>query len=342
MVLRKRGSRSLWSVVVFSLALLLAIPVTAWASTVVDTANGTWTAHPGQQTVYQTSVQQPINTDGSSNFKANGKAVIPVKFGLSQGTSDFVFESIWSDNPTNTANDNSFLSFEPDEPVTFNDITELSAEYAFTLGDCHGGSLRWQVRTDSTHAVHIYYGSPPQFGNGGVNGCTGANSQTGDNLIGLTDLRYDTSQYAGGTFYDTYAHTQELIGNTPILRASLVLDSGWQDAPNGDQRLTLESATFGTAAFSDTFVPQPATPLTATCPTQEATIKIQKTAGLPSGPVNEPVSIQPQDNNGIFRIVDCKYMYNLATSSLSGVGKYQVSAVINETEASPPAVFDLR
>ena len=30
------------------------------------------------------------------------------------------------------------------------------------------------------------------------------------------------------------------------------------------------------------------------------------------------MTIQPQDNNGIFRIVDCKYMYNLATSSLIG------------------------
>ena len=43
------------------------------------------------------AVQQPINADGSSNFKANGKAVIPVKFALSQGPGAFVFESIWSD-----------------------------------------------------------------------------------------------------------------------------------------------------------------------------------------------------------------------------------------------------
>ena len=32
------------------------------------------------------------------------------------------------------------------------------------------------------------------------------------------------------------------------------------------------------------------------------------------------MTIQPQDNDGIFRIVDCKYMYNLATSSLMGAG----------------------
>jgi hypothetical protein len=50
----------------------------------------------------------------------------------------------------------------------------------------------------------------------------------------------------------------------------------------------------------------------------------------------------PQDNNGIFRIMDCKHMYNLATSSLSGVGTYKVSAVINRVEATNPAVFDLK
>ena len=48
------------------------------------------------------------------------------------------------------------------------------------------------------------------------------------------------------------------------------------------------------------------------------------------------------NNDGTFRIVNCKSMYNLATSSLSGVGTYKVSAVINGVEASNPAVFDLK
>jgi hypothetical protein len=58
--------------------------------------------------------------------------------------------------------------------------------------------------------------------------------------------------------------------------------------------------------------------------------------------VNEPISIQPQDNNEYFRIVDCKYMYNLATSSLSGTGTYKVEAVINGTPAGGAAYFDLK
>jgi hypothetical protein len=328
------------TIAVLLVAGLLVTP--ALAST-VTTPNGTWSAYPDQATSYGAAIQQPINADGSSNFKANGKAVIPVKFGLSQGLGAFVFESIGSD--VSTDNDYSFVSFTPSSSVTFNDITQLSSVYAFTLGDCHGGSLRWQVRTDANHAVFIYYGNAPQFGNGGIQGCTPTSSggvdQSGTNLIGLSDLRYDTSQYVGGTFYDTYAHTQTLIGSTPIVRASLVLDSGWQYAPNGDQRLTLTSATFKTAAFTETFVPSPPSALTATCPTQEASIKITKVDGLPTGDVNEPLSIQPQDNNNIFRIVDCKYIYNLATSSLSGVGTYTVYATIGSTTFTV-ATFDLK
>jgi hypothetical protein len=295
--------------------MLLSVGQPAFADTVITTSNGTWTAYPGQSTTYQTSVQQPINADGSSNFKANGKALIPVKFALSQGTGRLVFESIGSD--TSTANDYSFVSFTPTAPVLFNQITELSAVYAFTLGNCHGGSLRWSVRVSPTQSVFIYYGRLPE-----LHQLYGA-SQNGTDLTNLTDLRFDTTQ-VGGTFYDNYAGALALVGTMPIVRASLVLDSGW----GGDQRLTLSSATFATGAFSDTFTPAPSAATSATCPTELATIKITKTAGTGSGDVNEPLTIQPSDSNNLFRIVDCKYMYNLATSSLSGAGTYKVSAVI--------------
>jgi hypothetical protein len=98
----------------------------------------------------------------------------------------------------------------------------------------------------------------------------------------------------------------------------------------------------GATPYSETFTPQPASALSPVCPTDQATIKITKTDGQATGDVNEPLSIQPQDNNGIFRIVDCKYMYNLATGSLSGVGTYKVYAIINGVQATNPAVFDLK
>lgn len=308
------------SVTISALVLCVAsLASTVSADQVVTTANGTWTAYPGQSATYAATVQQPINADGSSNFKANNRVVIPVKFALSQGLGSFKFESIGSD--ADTDNDFSFLSFAPNSTVRFNDIAELSAAYAFTSGDCHGGSLRWSVRTSSTQSVFIYYGDVPNFTN-----CSSP-SQSGTNLISMSDLRYDTSQYAGGTFYDTYAHAQTLVGTTPIIRVSLVLDSGW----GGDQRVNLTSATVRTGTFTDTFTPQPASSPTPVCPTTEATIGVLKTGTSLSGIVNEPQTIQPQDNDGIFRIVDCKYMYNLATSSLMGTGTYEVYATIDGT-----------
>src|SRR6266508_299830 len=96
---------------------------TASASTFYPATNGTWGAYPGQSTTYGAAVQQPINADNSSNFKANGKAVIPVKFALSQGTGDFVFESIFSDNPATYTY--SFLEFDPTTLPTLAQITQL-------------------------------------------------------------------------------------------------------------------------------------------------------------------------------------------------------------------------
>ena len=300
--------------------LIAAMPVAVSASTA-----GTWAAYPGQSTTNTTSVQQPINTNGSSNFKSNGKAVIPVKFSLATGTGPFVFESIGSD--TDADNDYSFASFTPSSPLLFSEITDLSAAYAFTLGDCHGGALRWSVRVSATQSVFIYYGALPNFTD-----CT-TTSQSGTNLIALTDLRFDTSQ-VGGTFYDNYLGALALVGTMPIVRASLALDGGWA----GGQRLTLSSATVN----GNTFTPAPASASSPTCLLPSASIKISKVDGTPTGDVNEPISIQPNDNNGWFRVVDCKYMYNLATSSLSGVGTYTVAVVIDGVPAGGSASFDLR
>ena len=58
--------------------------------------------------------------------------------------------------------------------------------------------------------------------------------------------------------------------------------------------------------------------MTPICPTGVAYIGITKVGGSSPGAVNEPMTIQPQDNDGIFRIVDCKYMYNLATELPNG------------------------
>ena len=151
-------------------------------------------------------------------------------------------------------------------------------------------------------------------------------------MITFTDARFDTSQ-VGGTFYDTYANASTLVGTTPIMRASLVLDGGWA----GDQVLTPSNVTVNT----NTFVPASGGS-TPTCNLPPATIQVTKLSGSTTGPVNEPLTIQPADDNSMFRVVDCKYMYNLDTRSLSGAGRYSVEVVIGGTAAAGAAFFDLR
>jgi hypothetical protein len=327
-------------------ALLAASPSSA--STTVTTAHGTWTAYPGQSTTYQTAVQQPVNADGTSNFKSNGKAVIPVKFKLSQGTGAFVFASVLTNNPTTTTDDYSYLNWHPAAPLTFADITSLVANYAFTTGDCAGGSLRWTVRLDDNGTdrnLDIHY----QPGADGLSQQTCAAGTSGANLIGSTDTIYVTQEFNGhhsfpSDYNNTYADALSQLGTLPVRGMTLIVDSGW--GANGDQVVNLSSATVGVgnsaAAYTETFTPQPASAAAATCPTAPATVQVVKLSGASSGTVNEPVTVQPQDDNSMFRIVDCSYMYNLATSSLSGPGHYQVSAVIGGVPASNPAEFDLR
>src|SRR6266545_2381780 len=169
-----------------ALILLIGITFAALQPVLAQSPAGTWVLYPTQSNTYTTSVQQPINADGTSNFKSNGKAVIPVKFSLSTAPGPVIFQSIYSD--ADTTNDYSFLSFTPSSTLLFSEITNLSAVYTFTEGDCHGGSLRWSVRTSATQSVFIYYGDYPNFTD-----CT-TNNQSGTNMIGQADLRYDTSQ----------------------------------------------------------------------------------------------------------------------------------------------------
>lgn len=318
-VIRTRDRPILVPIATLTAGLLAGAAFTSAA----NAQSGTWTLYPRQSTVYTTQVQQPINADGTSNFKYTGNAVIPVKFSLQTSPGPVVFQSILSDSAA--GNDYSYLSFTPASSLTFSQITNLAAVYSFTEGNCHLGALRWSVAVGGG-TVFIYYGDYPNYTN-----CTGTADQSGINMINQPDLRYDTTG-VGGTFYDSYSHALALVGSSPVVGISLVLDGG----SAGDQQATLGNVTVN----SNTFVP--ASGSTRTCNLPPATIQISRISSLTTGSVNEPVSIQPHDDNLKFRVVDCKYMYNLATSSLPGTGKYKVEAVINGTPAGGAAVFDLR
>jgi hypothetical protein len=216
------------------------------------------------------------------------------------------------------------MSFTPGS-LTFAGITTLKTDYQFTLGDCHGGSLRWQVRTSPSEALFIYYGDAPNFTD-----CT-TNSQSGANMIGLSDLRYDTSQYAGGTFYDTYAHALTLMGNTPVTRVSLVIDSGW----GGNQRLNVSDTTVNDNVYQ--FVSSGGGSFTPTCDLPAATIEVGKGDPVADGEINE-AAVQPSlvDSGNAFRAIDCKYQYILSIPSLSGAGTYWVEIKINSVTVPTP------
>jgi hypothetical protein len=325
---------------------LVAAPATA---STLTTSHGTWTAYPGQSTTYQASIQQPINADGLSNFKANNKAVIPVKFALSQGTEAFQFRSIFSNNPGVTADDYSFLQFEPKTAPTLAEVTSLIATYNFTRGTCQLGSLRWTLYLNdggTTRNLDVHYqpgenGVGDQFCQVGTSGTNRADLSSTDPYVVINQFTHAPYTFSS-TYNVTYGEAVSQLGSLPVLGMNLILESGY--ASGGDQVVTLSNASVGVGGatpYTETFTPQPGTPVVATCPTGEAVISITKVDGSPSGDVNEPLTVQPQDNNGLFRIVDCKYMYNLATSSLSGVGTYTVKATIGTTTFTV-ATFDLK
>lgn len=297
-------------------------------------AAGTWAQYPTGSAEYRAQVQQPINTANTSNWSHRSKGGIPVMFKLEVGSGPAVFESIGSD--VDTANDYAFVSFTPSSPLLFSEITELSATYDFSLGNCHGGALRWSVRVSNTQSVFIYYGDAPNFTD-----CETTN-QSGINMISLADLRYDTSQ-VGGTFYDDYSGALALVGSLPIVRASLVLDGGWA----GDQRLAA-----GTTATvnGNTYVWQSGgSAFTTTCDLPPATIEVDKADPVAAGALNESaVQGSLADEGNAFRIVDCKYQYILSIPSLDGAGTYWVVIKIGGVEVPTPGspsgkvTFDLK
>jgi hypothetical protein len=198
--------------VVLGTTMLLAGPTHA------ATQGGSWTLYPPQAQAYSTDVQQPINANGSSNFKNTGRSVIPVKFELSREIGPVVFQSIGSDAPT--GNDISYLNFRPTS-LLFKDLYNLSAVYSFSVGNCHGGSLRWTLTlrdpvSGQAGDLDIYYGTPPSY----TECITPGDTQSGLNLITSPDARFEATKI-GGVYYDTYANVLALVGDRVVTRSNL-------------------------------------------------------------------------------------------------------------------------
>lgn len=323
-------------------------PVSTFSS-----SNGVWTLSPGVNQ-YQSAVSGPISPDGSSTYPAK-RGVIPVQFSLSEGISPVVFQSIGSDGyfgystPTGVttpiySNDCSYLSYTPNAALTFSQLASqasgLVAKYSFTTGNCHGGSLRWSVLFSGGGTMFIYFGggsAQPPYTDCRTLGP--ATNQSEQNILAMSDVRFETSD-APGTYKTESAAATWAAGQGNITDLILALDSGWQQdcgQTSCDQALTLGPVTVN----NDTFTPPTPVGIGPTCALPIAQIQVTKTSGTDSGPVNSVLSVQPGDNNSIFRVVDCHYIYNLDVSSLSGAGTYTVSPLINGAVAGT-ATFTLK
>jgi hypothetical protein len=82
--------------------------------------------------------------------------------------------------------------------------------------------------------------------------------------------------------------------------------------------------------------------LSPTCNLPTATLEATRIDPQPDGSVNEePVGSSLDDNGNTFRVVDCKYQYNLAIPILPGKGTYKVEIQIGGTTVGT-AQFDLK
>jgi hypothetical protein len=295
-------------------------------------------------TAYTSAVRAPINADGSSNWPAK-RGVIPVQFDLLAAPTTVTTTTTTYDPPVWQSLSNGSVSFAGlnlSPTLTFNDITNLSATYNFTTGDCFGGSLRWTVYVPSVTdgLINVYYGPP----NGPDQRRTGANSGSGQNLIttGITANRFEIGNSGSYvTYADVIAATSG--GTATVTGAHLTLDSGWK----ADQKADVSNVTVN----DNTWVPKTTgTPTSTTVSGAYAKTRTLPAAKLfwakndatPTGAINEAESIQPKDTGVYYRNVDCKYIYNLDVSSLSGQGTYTVWVNIDGVSIAIPATFDLR
>jgi hypothetical protein len=279
------------------LSLAAAVLVTSLPLFAQDTT-GTWSSSvPDSTATLEASAVPPVANEGSLNCN---RKVIPVKFTLED--TDLMLSSDTSD--TDTTNDFSFLSFDPTDALTVSDLTNLTAVYEVAEGNCGGGSLRWEIDTTAGN-VFVYYGAAPAFTD-----CSGAEGQSGVNLLSLDDARVDSSQVYAGTQVNTWDAFVAANPDLVVEDVNLVADGGWSQA-DGVQAFTISSATVNDNMFTGD---------DAACDLPDATIRLTGA----NGETIPTQSIQGGDDS--FREDDCQYIYNLVNP---GPGTYTVDILVD-------------
>lgn len=124
-------------------------------------------------------------------------------------------------------------AFSPKRPLTFDQIESLGTDFRVVTGDCGAGSPRFQVGVDMDgdgdfdKNVFVYLGPFPNF-----SGC-GVSWQSSGNLVQASDARWDTSQIAPGTQYNTHAGASALVGSKTVTGVQIVVDSSFAFPASG-------------------------------------------------------------------------------------------------------------
>ena len=133
------------------------------------------------------------------------------------------------------------VDFDTAAGMTLSDLENLSTDYNVTVGTCAGGSPRFQINVLGEN-IFVYIGTPPNYV------CTpGVWTNTGDLLEAA--LFVDTSQLAGGTFYDTWASALLKYGNETVTGIQLVADCGWA-VTGGTQTVLVDNVMIKTTLFA--------------------------------------------------------------------------------------------
>jgi hypothetical protein len=139
------------------------------------------------------------------------------------------------------------INYPVESGTTFADIQELSTSYMFETDDsCAAGAPRFQIRVQTESGarnIFAYFGTAPNY-----NECpSGVWTDTTDLLE--ADKLVDTSQLAGGTFYDPYSAALAKYGSLPVISIQLVTDSGWA-AADGEQTVKIDNTVVDTTLFT--------------------------------------------------------------------------------------------
>jgi hypothetical protein len=133
------------------------------------------------------------------------------------------------------------IDFSIPAGMTFSQIQNLSTDYQFTAGSCGGGAPRFSINVDGVNAF-VYIGPPPNY-----SGCPPNVWANSGNLATASSF-VDTSQLAGGTFYDTFAAADLKYGSDVVTGIQLVTDAGW--AVGGIQTVLADNVTINDVTYT--------------------------------------------------------------------------------------------